>query len=444
MGTIDSGTGKLRVQLPASGTNSSFAMADGGSISSYSWGLPSGCSLVSGYVQTDDVVQIDCDPGFYWISLTVVDSNAQSHVARVWVYARDPEDDTTTEYFGFEQSIRPQGQTATVRLWDDFPGPSEVAVLAPPPGTLVAVMDGEMSGPTDRSNLRFWGWHDTDPRTAQATRTGLLRETTLECVDVAGRLDRLPGFGVSVLSDTFRNTTDAPTINWHHMVNPTLDKYIHYLLHWYSTALEVADWTSSGTGTTYATAKLVSFGKSLWAQAAEVADKLGGYHALTCNRYGQMGVTVEPLHRSFAFRPSTVTATIDEDAWSELRYTGQRGPRLHWLRGAGVIADDDPEVDEDGRPVFATVFCVAPGDAYGQGEAEEELNELLVLSQDALNNTIGERYARRNAPYGWVSVRLADGDDRAIDPAAPAWVWLTATEATRPQLGTLWNSQRGS
>jgi hypothetical protein len=73
--------------LPRAGTNSSFAMA--GSISSYSWSLPTGVSLKSGYALTDDVIQVDADAGRYLVSLTVTDSNANTHTAYVWLFVSD-------------------------------------------------------------------------------------------------------------------------------------------------------------------------------------------------------------------------------------------------------------------------------------------------------------------------------------------------------------------
>lgn len=442
IGTITAG--KLRVQLPASGTNTSFAVADGATIISYSWGLPAGVTLVGGYAASSAVIQVDCDPGFFWVALTVVDSNGKAHTARTWIYARDPAADQTVETFTIDSHrITAEGQQLSVRLGSDLLGGATLVGGGPgyPDGTLVAIMDGEMSGPTDRSNLLFWGWHQTDPTEIRAERTGILADTILECVDVAGRLNRLPGFSTSLQNDVYRDTDKLGVITWYYMTTPNCDKYTHYILQWFSTALDVTDWVWSATGNTFAFVLLESDAQSLWRQLDGIATRMGGYYALTCDRKGKITVTPEPLHRSPAFRTGVTQVNIFTADWTAIDYTGQRPPTVHWLRGAAVVARatyfDPPTAN------FETVFALAPGLAPGQGETEQNLTELLVPSQAALNVVAGQRYARANAPRGLFRITLAGSSDRGIEPAALTWVYVQIDTYTTAQRKFLPSTGRG-
>jgi hypothetical protein len=77
--------------LPYSGSNTSFAFG-GETISSYSWSLPPGVSFASGFSATDAVINVEAEAGQHLISLTVTDSNSQTHTAYIWLFV----DDNTT------------------------------------------------------------------------------------------------------------------------------------------------------------------------------------------------------------------------------------------------------------------------------------------------------------------------------------------------------------
>ncbi len=418
-GTIDPVSGQLRVTLPHE-ANTSFAVA--GSIASYAWTLPAGVSLVAGYNLGDSQIQVDCDPGFYWIALTVTDSNGKSHTARVPVFARDPADDACLSAFAIDaHRITPQGQQLSLRILQDIDEGTY------PDGTLVMLWEGEPANPADRSHMRFVGWHHADPAEIRAERTGILRDTMLECLDVGGKLATLPGFPQEIEGN------DSPTA-WTQMASPNMDKYLHYLLYWHSTALEVADWTWTGTGSDFPFVILGSDGESLWAQVERRARALVPDYRFVCNRQGQLKTLVDPLLQDSGDRTATVQATLAEDDWSEIRYVHQRPGRFHWHRGNAILASSTD---------IAAVFCVAPGDAPAQGEQAQEQGEQLAMSQDDLNACEGHRYARTNAPEGLYTVVLADGNDRGIDPAAMTWVRLTISAATAAQRGLAFAEARG-
>jgi hypothetical protein len=341
-GTIDSGTSKLRVTLPHK-ANTSFAVS--GTISTYAWVLPTGVTLVGGYALSDSQIEVDCDAGFYWIELTVTDSNAKTHTCHVPIYARDPASDTSIGSFTIDNHrIVSEGQRLAVRILED------IAESTYPDGTLVMIWEDEPATGADRSHMLFTGWHQSDPTAIAAQRTGIVRDTVLELLDVAGRLDTLPGFSGTV-------EVAASPASWAQMTAPNMDKYLHYLLHWHSTALEVADWSWSGTTTSYPFVVLGNAAESLWDQAMRRARALVPDYVLGCNTIGQLQTVVDPLLQDTGDRTATVQATLQEADWQSIRYAHQRPPRAHWLRGEAILASG---------VAIAAIFCIAPGESPGQ------------------------------------------------------------------------------
>jgi len=405
-GTIDPADDLLDVAFSAA---ASIAVADGATITGWAWNLGDG-NVIAGDSDEEDVTA-EFPAGFRWVSLTVQDSNGKTHTARCPVLAIDPDDDPTIRAFEIEtHRITPQGQQLAVRVRED------ISLASYPDGTLVLLWDSEPADESDRSHMQFIGWIQQEPIDQQAQRTGFLQDVTLNCVDVAGRLATLPGFPQIIENE------DAPE-NWSQMNAPNIDKYLHYLLHWHSTALELADWTWSGTGDDYEFQALASDGQNLFDQVEQRAGAIVPDHHLTCNRLGQLQTVVDPMLQDTADRTATEQATITLADWSAVRYERTRPPRVYWLRGSAIKAQSVPEIE-----VF---FCESPGHTPGQGEQEMTHGEQLAISQADLNTVTGHRYARINAPQSKFTVSLATGDDLGIEPADLTWVRLVVGAAQR-------------
>ena len=402
--TIDSGSGVLRVQHPDT-AQTSFATMPGASISSYSWGLPSGANLVAGYNLTDAAIQVDYDPGFYWISLEVTDSNGQTHKSRCPVLAHDPDNSLLIENFEIlEHTITTDGQRLRIKIND------EIDETDYPDGSLVMLWDdANEGGVTSRTHMIFIGWHHVDPATIESTRTGYTRETILECVDVAGRLAMLPGFPQSIIH------ADSPS-KWYEMDSPNMDRFIHYLLDRHTTALQLADFTWSGETTTYPFSILGADGENYWDQCKSKYAAMGTGWVFGCDRFGRLQVKVDPLYQDSGDRTATVQDTIAADDYEFINYTHQRPPRVHWARGGGIVGSNSS---------ITAVFSIAPGGTPGQGEIANDDYERLVTNQAQINKVTGHRYARLNAPETFFTIRLARDDTVGIEPADMTWVRLT-------------------
>lgn len=420
-GTIDSGTSLLTVDFDGTG---SYAVADGATIATYGWDVGGGTITVG--TSASSAITVTFAAGRHIVALTVTDDNGNSHTARCLVYARNPASDGTIQVFSADLRIGLAGQEATIEL-------GEPATFAD--GSLVTIWEGEPFNAADRGHVHFIGWHQADDTGMRATVSGNVPTTTLHCVDVAGKLKTLPGFPQELRA--------ATTItNWDEMTAPNIDKYLHYLLQWHSTALSLADFTLTGLGSTYPFVVYASEGESLFDQVENDAKGLVPTYHLACNRQGQMAVNVDPMLQDVADRTSSVIGAFNEANLKELRFSRTRPPRVHWLRKHALLTATD-YTDIDGTDTLLTAQCIAPGEAPGQGVNAVETTEGLAPSQAALNNAGGHEYARANAPYGLVTVMPPD-DSVYIDvePAELQWVTLTMTAATAAQRGYTFTTTR--
>lgn len=414
VGTISGGS--LSVSFNA---GLSFATADGAAISSVLWDIGDG-SVTSGTLSSSTLTA-SFPAGFRYVYLTVTDDNGNTHTASTFVLAIDPANDPTIDNFEItSHTVTKEGQRLSVKILDSVP------LNTYPDGTLVLLIDGEPTSASDRTNLKFAGWHQTNRDSTRAERTGIVSETVFECMDIAGRLDTLPGFPLSV------QIADTPD-NWQQMTLPNMDKYIHYLLMWHSNALELTDFVWSGTGDEYPFVILGSDGQSLYQQVARRAAAFVPDYILTCNSRGQLRIIVDPMLQETADRTATVQAAVTEDDWTSIEYTRHRPPRYHWLWSEAVKAS---------HTELSGLFTVAPGEAPGQGLNSQPQGEQLAISQLDLNNCEGHRYARLNAINSFFSITLAD-DDIDIEPSDLTWVTVTMSAATAAQRGYSFTAARG-
>lgn len=391
-GTVDAGTGLFTVTFPAAGVNQSYAVAEGATIVSHDWDVGGGTITVG--TSSSAVITATFPPGKYWVAHTVVDSNGKPHTSRCRVIAIDPDDDPTIQSAIIE-SLRMslQGTALRLRIPEDLPR------SVYPDGALVMVWIGEPSGPTDRSHMKFYGWHQSDDVSGRASKQGWVRDTAWECVDANGRLDTLPGF-----PQALERGDDA---YWDHA--PNLDMFFahHYLGFWHSTAWGLADVLVPDELRDYESMRLDSAGSSLYDQLeSRVVSMVPDYH-FVCNSQGQLSVLPDWRLMDVGDRP-TVAGILTESDWTDMRFTYKRPPDVYARRASAVVCSTN-WIMLGGKETLPLAFCIAPGEkAFGQGVAEAVTAEKLTPSQAALNVCEGHRYALDNARFGAVTVKLLD------------------------------------
>jgi len=413
--TIDGGTSLITTSFDSA---NSFVTEPGASIASQTWTVDDGTITVG--AAGSAAITATFPAGFRYINLLVADDNAEQHTCHVPVLAIDPADDPCIQNFEITRhTIRPDGQELSFRIHDAIDASTFID------GTLVMLIDGDADDEDDRTNVLFTGYIQNDDAEIDATATGLLRDTEIHCVDVMGRLKSLPGYPQQL-------EEQASPAKWGEMTGCNIDRFLHFILQWQSTALDLADWTWGGTTTSYAFARRPSEGRTIYEQMSRLCETLAPSYVFTCNRLAQLAVTVDPMTQDSGDRTSSSQATLTSAFYSKLRYTQQR-PRYHWVRSEGIVASSS-EVD--------SVFSVAPGASPGQGPLAMIDGEHLVANQAALNAYAGHKYARLNAPQGFFSIELAEGSDYSLNPAALTWLTVTIDSAVATQRGLTFTEAR--
>lgn len=420
-GTIDSDTDLLTVQFPRDGIDVSFIIADGASISTYAWDVKDGTITVG--TSASAVITATFPAGFRWVALTITDSNGISHTSRCPVLAIDPANDPTFKAFGVKQSFEKKGSTLSLEIFDEINRDEYLD------GTLVMFWVDEAADPGDRDHMRFIGWLDKENHTVSRGRTGLQKGTSLTAIDVCGRLSILPGFPQAL-------TRDEEAEQWSLMPGLDMQKALHYLLLWHSTALSVADFTLPSYLTSYTSMRLDSGAASLFDQVDGQAQKVVPDHYLTCNCQGQMNVRRDWRLDDTIDRP-IVADVVDVGEWNELTYEYSRHPKYHVLRSAAIGVSEDWVIidDEETLPLF---FSIAPSDssAFSQGSTEMTQNEGLALDQEGLNKAEGHRFALINSRFGNFSWKDPSGTGFYLwEPALMNRVQLNFSSTLAPYRG---------
>jgi hypothetical protein len=177
-GNIDSVTGLLTVEFDAS---DSYSLPGGTGIVAYLWEVADGTITVG--TEEDAQITVTFPAGRRYVGLTVEDSDGYIHKMEIPVYARDPDDDDCVAVWQVSISGTQEGQRMSVRVFSNLPRTTY------PDGCFVIFFDDE----DPDHYVEFYGWIYTDPSSVEFVETGALRDTTLECYDITGMLDRIPG-----------------------------------------------------------------------------------------------------------------------------------------------------------------------------------------------------------------------------------------------------------
>ena len=423
---IDTVAGTLTVNF-----NDTTSFGTGNSISSHAWDFVDGTPASAVGSNPGNVA---FPPGFRWVLHTVTDTAGNTHTCQIPVFAAEKTgSNAPIPCEVLDRVLTPEGQRIRLRFTQSIPQATY------PDGTLVMVWQHVYQngvkitppGLTNREQMVFIGWHDTDSADGEARSTGYITSTEIECIDVAGRLAQLPGFTQLI-------ERDAVPATWGQMAGANLDLYLHYLLHWHSTALNLADFTWSGLGSTYPFSVLGSDGGSLYDQVDKRAQAIAC--RFTCNSYGQLQVKRDPQLVDSGSRTATSQATLTGASLRRVSFTHNRTPRVHWNWGDAIVAGT---TDADAVTNIGTVFCRAPGRAPGQGVGEVNSGEQLVVDQDELNSREGHRYAvRLNAFEGAFKFDLANPLPARIEPADMTWITATIDSSIAAERGLVYTATR--
>lgn len=424
---VDTVTGVITVTLDS--TNS-YPVYPSILLGSVLWDVKDGTITVG--VATDQIITATFPPGFRYVSLTVTDANGQSHTCYLPVFAAEPTGANApiTDFEVTNHQMTVEGSKISFLVRQAIPTSTY------PDGTLVLYWEdewynnvkGSINGYDGREHVKFYGFIHGEPTQVEAGELVTLAQVTLDCLDVAGKLATLPGFSQVVR----RAATPA---SWLEMAGANTDRYLHYLLHWHTTALELTDFYLSGSGDTYQFTSFSSDGANFYAQVDGRAQATGTGYRLTSDSQGIMRVLPDPQMQESGDRTATSQADFTESHLTRYGYSKQRPPRVHWTRTSALTTSGSELTLQN------VVHSIAPGAAPGQGESSEVLGNRLVISQAQSNIFTGNAYERSNAPESMFDIEVANGGVQ-IEPAFMTWVRLTTTSRYAAQRGLIFTNER--
>lgn len=430
---LDAGTYALVLDTDTSGSAYVTWSCDnlrryiGGGLRAYNsgaWGDVNADAIFSIVTEDERIFELSIPVESDTFRLNITDSNHATHIELAEFNLYEEYDAPITNFEIINHRHTLSGQEITFRVHED------IDLSQYPDGTLVMywereVVGGEVgslpaAGPAGREHMKFIGWIDTEPTRVEANEYDTRSYVDLQCVDVGGRLQRLPAFPLLFERET------APAYIYQ-MKNANIDRFIAALVLYFTTAAEVADFTWTGMVDFWAFSILSSEGGTLFNAIDNRASAIG--YALTCDKHGRLWVKPDPL---LLYAPtSAVIIAINETDWVALDHTRTRPPRYYQLWSSAVAVN---RTDADLLGVQPVYFTVAPGFAPGQGAQTSEKNEILTPSIGDLTIQEGYRYRARLNPHTSVyKITLAHGADTGIDPAKREWIELTSVPDARGQ-----------
>lgn len=417
------------ITVPFDGS-ASYDLANGGALT-HAWDFADGSPASS---SSEVPGNVTFPVGFRYVRHTVTSTSSQNHTEVIPVYnpgLPGAYDDMYIENFAITaHHVEAKGQQISIRIDQDIPMdefPDNMLCMVWSRTYWSDGTTGQVNvslGPPGREHMIFIGYHDTDPSSSTGTKTGLDIETTLNFLDVAGKLRGLPGF-------TQLLERAATATNWHEMVHLNVNReYIDYILRWQSNTLEIADFNPYTTE--YPVSTLGSDGMSLYDQADQRARAMAC--ELTCDREGNLWVMPDPellatqaqadsVPEAIPVRTDVVIISLASSDWTDIKYTRQRPPKYHWLRGNCILCSVTNAANVVNVPL---AFVIAPGPVPGWGLDETEQGEQVALNLYELQFREGNRYAAiLNNFEGNFEIPITWTGDAGIDPAYKQWVQVT-------------------
>jgi hypothetical protein len=422
-------TGALGVYYSSSGT---FTPSDGSTPTGYAWvfegGTPSG-SLVKdpGYIQYTGA-------GHFLTTLTVTSNDGVQAVAHrhVSIYTRPDEGPNPPilrwSLKSLEGSRDNGGWSASVAIHQS------VNISQVVDGALVVLFTEDWesgvarkvaAGTPNRSSILFVGYIEDDSIRVMGDRNTIDFRVAGIC-EYSKKL--------STYSATLESVADAAS--WNEMTEMTVDMGVIGYLQWQSTLLEIADFHQTGDSQPV---NYLDFGRGNLYEAFNGLYNSALLASVISDRQGGMWAEKDASILSTGTTRNTALGTgfsmTRQDWRGELDITRRPRSDIAYLE-LGGIAFAGPGVETG---INVPYLAGAPGDVADYFGNVERTTGLVLTSQTQLNEMVGLAWARANALYPEVAIRLA-GDYRFIDIAPQMRLLLNMTAADNYR-GTVWTEK---
>ena len=395
----------------------SFTLADGASISSYYWqALDSveGTSTSQG-TEASPVTFTWTAPGWYRVSLTVTDSNGNSHTSHTWAIIINPADPTASAYLDFDTisdnlDFEQGGGECSLVVHGD----SDISEF-PEEAMVVHAYQGDLTTTTgvwpNRENVLFVGWILADTvRQDSETADVSFRAGTIDQI-----MRNITMFPVSLSDKT------SPT-SWTEGKLLTVDRAASFLWQWGSTLANMTpiiptDYTGLIRRQDFGPGNIHSQLQSNLMQSifGKIVCNHQGvlYHLIDYNLQNAseraLATTRKMLHKGVWINDVTIEERADY-TWpvNQVKSSGVHYP-------GGEVEDVCP------------IFSEAPGDAPKSYGKEANFDRLIVLSQSDLNVRTGHALAKLTERYHIYRMQFINEGSFII---APQELFPTSIEAT--------------
>lgn len=368
----------------------------GSTIDTYAWSAPGNASIAD---DTTFAPTITYDtPGCYRVFCTVTAANgkATTGVRQVFVYDRTDHQPSTV--FQLAQCI---GDHDTGGWMFDMTMEAEASLSEIRDRALVVLFAEDWYGGTqqsigpvaNRENIVCVG-----RVVGESLRWD--REAGLVHFTVQGMqhwLNKLKAFPVELAFVGAAST-------WGEMPALTVDRVLHHILYWHSTAIETLDFYPTNDTRYAADGKTIA--STIWGQVADVAfSKILAVPGV--DRFGRLFVEIDPQMVAEADRDFPVVLDITSDDWVEaLDFSRVIVP------DCSLISLNAEEVNSAGTAV--TRYSLSPGHVPLRYGEPEMLDRVLCSSQAQANQLAGLLLGWRTNPYPDIPVTFAQ-NNRMID-----------------------------
>lgn len=433
-GSPDPSTGLYEVNFDVNDswqfiTNNGWSTINSGH---FTWSFGGG-TIVSGSTTTRQAT-VRYPPGLYTAKLDVQSDQGVLHTARKVIFVRNPvtnADVLPHQIMSHTQS--PKGQEISIRFFKNM----DPDVYRD--GSLLLVWEDDPELANGRRMI-FSGWHLSDDSSMEHQRTADIGDTTFKFVDINGLLETKPGFS----QEMNYNGAGAPATAGTWNVTPFNNVlfYMCFLLHWQSTALEIADLVIDNyTLPLRNFLRLTSDADNLYNQVNKLANMMVPDFYLTCTQAGQMRLSIDVGLMVLADRPNFAPdlGILAAPNWENVTVENRRAPRVSELMSGAIKSSSTYVYDASGNLIIDTFWCIAPGiTSRGQGPDFQQSTGHLTDDQYTLNYIEGNRYARLNSPYGNVVVTATwqANQFQHMDPGTMGrlQVWFGGESPPRPPI----------
>ena len=408
----------------------SYAVYQGGSISSYQWTSTAG-SIASPTSPVTSITFTTANAGGEIVTLMVTDSNGKTHTTHrvLFPHSSDP---SSGEYPFTDFEITSLRGSWERGGWEaSFKVRSDAGIDNFPDEALVVLWERTWYGDTEvavsyTENVLFSGYIQKETISNDAG----LKYTTFTASTVDGLLKR------KYMSSIEVHSVASPSEWWEYTNNLTVSRFLDYLLRWHSTVLSVTDVIfPMSTDTRIANYFSIEAG-TLYSMSSLAADRTQS--KLVCNKAG-----VLYLEKNIQALNDTDRGTVDVAAVFdvkdrlnslELQRSNPYEPSVAAIFASGIYYDGS------NRDAFKSAAPTANNYEFYGGQVVSAENK-IISGQSDLNELSGRLLAIENNVYKSIPVDFSGNYAGVVDVVPQSW-WEMPLSVSDTNRGVVWDNQK--